>query len=679
MRRLTFIVCAICILTAAVGYAADVGLHNADFEAGEAGAVPENWQPTPTAVDAFFINDADGVGDNRCVQYTLQETGEECYLRQAVVLKPQAEYVLSAWLKSDGTTNPAVGIRIRNESHFLALVHGDGGEKWTHVSARFNSGEVTTAAVRIYGDLQAEPHSRPGSAWIDGIEIALADEAAPTSVATGGYAGPQPGENIALGKDYTWSAEPTYALCADEGDSEQLTDGKHTVGYFWTQQSTVGWQPRDPVTITIDLGEIQPISGLSFSSAAGTASVGWPAMIFILTSDDGENFQYHGDLISLSGEHGLPAPQDYLIHRYVTDDLHAAGRYVRLLVCASSKYLFCDEVEVYGGDFAVEDADAGEPVESIEQCIADHRLESIVGVRLMYDIQRLRRMVDAASIGAERAHDIRRELDECQQLVRNLPVEDIDFWRGLPYNDLHRRIYAANADLRRGQGYPEFFAWHSNRWDLLEPMDAPTDAPATVNVPVMKGEYRSAAFNVTNYTHQRLPVTVDVNIPGLPDEVVTVHEVQYVQTQERQVVSNALPVARTNRAGVPRIFIPAGITKQVWLTVRAEDTPAGIYTGHIAVEAPGYSLEVPAEIEVGDVELDRPRVSAFCWDYIGDKPSHAPDTWVADRLVETLQSHFVDAPWGSTRVIPFPKDGSIDEDGYITEPMDFSALDRWID
>ncbi|MFO7947215.1 MAG: discoidin domain-containing protein, partial [Armatimonadota bacterium] len=396
MRRVNLVMFVICISAAAVGYAADVGLHNAGFEAGEAGAVPENWQPTPTAADAFFINDADGVGDSRCVQYALDEPGEECYLRQAVVLKPQTEYVLSAWLKSDGTTNPAVGIRIPDESHFLALVHGDGGEKWTHVSARFNSGEVTTAAVRIYGDLQDEPQNRPGSAWIDGLEIALADEAAAASVATGGYAGPQPGENIALGRDYTWSAKPTYALCADEGDSEQLTDGKHTVGYFWTQDSTVGWSLREPLTLTIDLGEVMPISGLSFNTAAGTASVGWPAMIFILTSDDGETFQYHGDLISLSAEHGLPAPQDYLIHRYLTDDLHAAGRYVRLVVCASSKYLFCDEVEVYGGDFAVEDADSGESVESTEQCIATHRLDSIVGVRLMYDIQDLRRMVDAA-------------------------------------------------------------------------------------------------------------------------------------------------------------------------------------------------------------------------------------------------------------------------------------------
>jgi hypothetical protein len=46
----------------------------------------------------------------------------------------------------------------------------------------------------------------------------------------------QPGENVALGKKYTMSPAPNYPLCTDPGDAVQLTDGKMTKDYFWTQR-----------------------------------------------------------------------------------------------------------------------------------------------------------------------------------------------------------------------------------------------------------------------------------------------------------------------------------------------------------------------------------------------------------------------------------------------------------
>ena len=61
------------------------------------------------------------------------------------------------------------------------------------------------------------------------------------------------------------------------GDGVQLvTDGLYTEGYFWTQLSTVGWQEKKPVIVTIDLGAVRPIRGVSFSTAGGFADVRWP-------------------------------------------------------------------------------------------------------------------------------------------------------------------------------------------------------------------------------------------------------------------------------------------------------------------------------------------------------------------------------------------------------------------
>ena len=61
-------------------------------------------------------------------------------------------------------------------------------------------------------------------------------------------------ENVALGASYTLDPAPNYAHSTDDGDGVQLTDGVYTEGYFWTQLSTVGWQEKKPVIVTIDLG-----------------------------------------------------------------------------------------------------------------------------------------------------------------------------------------------------------------------------------------------------------------------------------------------------------------------------------------------------------------------------------------------------------------------------------------
>ena len=50
-----------------------------------------------------------------------------------------------------------------------------------------------------------------------------------------------PPENIALGKQYKLWPAPNYPYCTDPDDTIQLTDGKTTKDYFWTQKGTVGW------------------------------------------------------------------------------------------------------------------------------------------------------------------------------------------------------------------------------------------------------------------------------------------------------------------------------------------------------------------------------------------------------------------------------------------------------
>jgi hypothetical protein len=660
--------------------ASAVTIENPGFD-GAAREMPHGWAAEGAATGVFAVNDADGVRGTTCLQYRSQEALGETWVEQKIRLAPQTEYVLSAWLKSDGNTRPLVAVMQPGERDLTARVESDGAREWTQHRVRFNSGPLQQAVLRVYGDFGPGRASRAGEARIDDIRLTLAAEAAPEGPPiAGGYYGPPPGENIALGKSYEWSTAPTYSLTMDEGDSVQLTDGEYTVGYFWAQKSTVGWTARDVLELTFDLEQVEPIAGLSFNTAAGTAGVGWPTMIFILTSDDGESFSYHGELVSLSAEHGLPAPMRYVVHRYFTDRLQASGRYLRLVIAPGSQYLFSDEVEIFRGDFDLADALPGEPVESTGQLVESFRLDAIVGVRLLYDIQDLRGRIARADVPDALRRDLNARLDALAGEVSDLRVERIEHWRGLPYNELHERIYAVNALLLRAQGHDELTIWPARRWDMLDPMAAPEPGgEPRLSVLAMGGEYRSAAFNMTNLRDSQALARITVDLPGLDPDTITVHEVQYVQTQEREVTSNALPEARLDDRGVARIVIPAGLTKQAWLTVNPQGQPAGTHTGRITVEMPGATFHLPLTIEIAPFAMPRPPVSVYCWDYVGDRVGYAPGFTDQEAMARDLDEHFVDAPWAHPGTLPWPPDGGINADGHITGELDFGPLDRWID
>ena len=158
-------------------------------------------------------------------------------------------------------------------------------------------------------------------------------------------------ENLARGKPYTLYPQPGYSHCTDAGDLQQLTDGKTTAGYFWTQQGTVGWQSVRYASVTIDLGDVQPISGVSMTTAAGVAGVTWPLAVYVLVSDDGRAFYNAGDLAALDRKQNGPWPDGYAIRRLVTHELQTWGRYVQLMIVPlpGGPYLFTDEVEVFRG------------------------------------------------------------------------------------------------------------------------------------------------------------------------------------------------------------------------------------------------------------------------------------------------------------------------------------------
>ncbi|MBC7287409.1 MAG: discoidin domain-containing protein, partial [Armatimonadetes bacterium] len=152
-----------------------------------------------------------------------------------------------------------------------------------------------------------------------------------------GQQGEEP-RNIALGRPYKMSPPPNYSYCTDPNDSIQLTDGEHVTGYFWTQKGTVGWRLANLVDITIDLGEVKSISGVSLRTAAGVAAVYWPSQVLVFVSDDGNSWFRLCDLVSDHDGPPLPPYGTYAEAILRKGGLKAHGRWVRVIIVPVGSY-----------------------------------------------------------------------------------------------------------------------------------------------------------------------------------------------------------------------------------------------------------------------------------------------------------------------------------------------------
>ena len=490
-----------------------------------------------------------------------------------------------------------------------------------------------------------------------------------------------PGPNIALHKPYTLEPLPTYGDCADPGDATQLTDGVCTEGYFWVQPSTVGWLHSRPVVITLDLGRVEPIAGLSYSTAAGVADVHWPASILVMVSDDGKLWTAQGDLIALSNKRGAPAPTPYSLHRFETGDLQARGRFVALVV-DQTPYAVVDEIEVYRGD----DAWLAQPPrgKQIVQPPLQYRrtwliLDS-VRYRMNTDLGEVFAGVAAAQLAEPDKAGLRARAAELRGQIE--AQEDIPegFTTVLPLNDLHARIYALQAPLLRARGYRGLTVWGGYRYDPLQPLQAPAKPPSSapsLSVRMMRNEHRAEVLNLTNATDAPLTAALKASGLGRLSRALTLREVLCTDTLERTPVASALLPGQPGARGLS-VTIPAGTTRQVWLDLNTRDLPAGDYDVALQVTAPGQgTTTVPLSLHVA--ALDMPSdfsVAIGGWDETNGTGGYDVTAENMLPLITNLRDHGVNMPWSNPRVVPSP--GQYDAEGNLTAPPDFALWDQWV-
>jgi hypothetical protein len=482
------------------------------------------------------------------------------------------------------------------------------------------------------------------------------------------------GINLARGRPYRLEPKPDYVHCTEPGDATQLTDGVYANGHFWTRKETVGWNHEPMVQITVDLGRVEPIRGASFSTAAGTAGVGWPAAIQILVSDDGRRYHAAGELVQLSAATGgLPPAEGYRVHRYVTDQLATRGRWVKFVIDAGSPFIFADEVEVVrGAETLLAKAPSGEPITDVKAHYLRGRMRACITRRLMADADAVGAALAEAPVDAARRTALQAELKTAATSATALPDADPAAFRVvLPLNEPHAQIFRVQAALWRAAGCAPLTVWTAPLWDPLSMTTAPPAAPAPprLAVAMMTGEPRHAAFNLSNAGEA--DADLRLRVEGLPGgdnpDWIAVHGVAWTDTKRGIPVADALePAAREGRDFVVRV--PRGMTRMVWLTLEPRTVPAGVHEGRVLVRGGGSGdTAVPLRVRVSALRFPaRPSLSLGGWDYTDTESHYSITPGNRDAVIAFLRRYGVDTPWATAAVLP--REAS----------PDFAKLDEWV-
>lgn len=472
----------------------------------------------------------------------------------------------------------------------------------------------------------------------------------------GGYA------NVALGRPVSFTHEPNYRHCSGRKDNgKMLTDGKYgTACILWTDPGCVGWitgTAGGPRGVTVDLGEDTPITGFSWNFAYGHADVPFPTAIDVYVSVDGTNWSFAGALLERALTlHGTPPPTQYHVYRAHAEDMPCHGRYV-MFIASQVWFCFCDEVEVYRGDEGLLGrANPGEttcdPVAFVNTIrLRNHLLEQ------------------ARAAGAPERIAKRISSEVFFDGYKNLATI-------LPMSDLQRDIWAANGARLRSRGFQKPVLWTSCRWDNLSPFALPpveSCGSDPIVLDMMRGEIRAETVNVLNPTENEL--TCDFSVEGLGDESpLDCREVLYTDTKTFRLTASALKPGDGSHV---RLSIPAGVSKQVWMSVRRPAGSSGERRGRIVARlSDGTELTRPFHLRVRNLDFpSAPRLHTGGWDYIdtGGKFHNTPG-----NLKDTIEMHRdvgVDVAWAWPTTMP--QGATFDAEGRLVSTLDFTKWDRW--
>ena len=240
-------------------------------------------------------------------------------------------------------------------------------------------------------------------------------------------------------------------------------------------------------------------------------------------------------------------------------------------------------------------------------------------------------------------------------------------------------------------------AWKTtSQWDPMCPTTQPNGTAVSLSVTAMKGEARSAAFNVSNTTNNDLYLYV--NVSNLPSGATAT--VQYGEWIEPSVTSDVtvnvtncigpLPFATYVSGKGYQIPIRPGMTREIWLTFTpGASTVAGTYSPTVSVNG---ILQSDNTTSVGTVTVSGSasslRVSSLSFpsqpalslsgcdwtDLAGTALQQDVTTTNLDAYITYLGAHYVDTIWAGD----YPGTPGGPPVSKVANPANFTAFDTWV-
>ncbi len=644
------------------------------------------WSHESAFDGAISMDNADFIAGKQSLQIDSKEENKKVStVSQELKVSPRASYVIEGSIKTTQLKNGQGAIlRISQNGKVLAETAPlSSSDIWTEFKLPFTTVDTDKAQLSIsFGGVNGQAH-------FDQIRIKTVAENVSSLSST-----PKPSRaNIAIACPYKLSSKPNYSLCSDPEDNVQLTDGKNTVGYFWTQKSTVGWQGCRFVTITVDLGADRPISGFALNTAGGKAGVNLPKNILVTASVDGKNACVVGDIVQMLDQPRPSQDTGYTTFTYRTTNVRTHGRYLSFTVFLKGNYFFLDEIEIYEGEKDFLKQAYSNIIKNTEHLgiPTEYLIKTGCITRFFDDIEQIRKRLDTSKMAQDLKVPIRKNLDAISAQVKDFSISDITKFRAVfPFNELHAKILACYGQILAQEAFPVLSVWHSHRYAPLALLEIPQKETPSLSLDMMQNEYRSEAFNLTNASEK--PIEVSFRLKNLP-ECVEVRQLEYVDTREEKIVATALTPVKSVEEIHKKIWIlwlssykeksyktiiPAGMTRQIWLTFNPKDTKAGSYVGKIEIEAGEFRNSLPFTLRISQLRFpDKTSLNAAVWDYAASN-SYGINAKNKEKVIADLRSHFVNVPIANARQAAIPKASDIDASGHLTKALDFSAFDEWL-
>jgi hypothetical protein len=417
--------------------------------------------------------------------------------------------------------------------------------------------------------------------------------------------------NLALGKSYMVSPLPSYPLSAPPTDRISLTDGKYTVGYFWTQKTTVGWHPVKSVEILIDLEKVSIIGGISFSTAryAGVG-VHYPVHISAYVGEDKEHFLRVGDIVDTPEN----KPGEYQTKRFLLDGIGAKGRYVLLeIITPKSMSVFCDEIEVLEGKY-----DKGImgslTIEAARNLSEQTRRLDIEKEILAGLAEKFKSEIGAAPKFAESFVKIKKKISTLTE-PKNAESIETEILK------LRGEVLAARFP---GQ---TILLESVNAWTLLSPVPSLSGIPLHfLSLSLPQGGYGHAALLITNLLSGPKDIFISMAkmMEGAPE--ISIYQIPFIKSAALEFVADPLVPANGG------FTLRSGESRMVFVT--AEGKTPGRWEATLNVTSGRLVTPISIKSEVLNVALPKKfTLHTGNWGYLTFKP-------IRDRKVQAVRDLF---------------------------------------